>query len=202
MNWYIGAADVRFAMNRFVPRDARVHSCGLTYAALAAGAHRPLKTKGLELATGRAFRVLTVVDRWSRQSILLEADFSLNGQRAIDAFERLNAQHPLPVAITVDNGTEFTSKALDEWAYRHGIQLDFIRPGRPTENGMIESFNGRLRDGCLNVHEFMSIDDAREKLEAWRTDYNQHRPHGLLGQLTPSEYAKRSQQRTSQADRF
>jgi putative transposase len=149
-----------------------------------------------QLITGRAFRVLTVVDKWSRESILLEADFSLTGQRVIDAFERLGEEHPLPVAITVDNGTEFTSKALDEWVYRHGIQLDFIRPGRPTENGMIESFNGRLRDECLNVHEFTSIDDARKKLEAWRIDYNQHRPHSSLGHLTPSEYAIRGQKST------
>jgi putative transposase len=155
-----------------------------------------------QLITGRAFRVLTVVDKWSRESILLEADFSLSGQRVIDAFERLGASHELPRAITVDNGTEFTSKALDEWAYRHGIQLDFIRPGKPTENGMIESFNGRLRDECLNVHEFLSIDDAREKLEAWRIDYNHHRPHGALGHLTPSEYAKRGQEPLSEAARF
>jgi putative transposase len=154
-----------------------------------------------QLITGRAFRVLTVVDKWSRESILLEADFSLSGQRVIDAFERLGTAHSLPRAITVDNGTEFTSKALDEWAYRRGIQLDFIRPGKPTENGMIESFNGRLRDECLNVHEFLSIDDAREKLEAWRIDYNHHRPHGALGHLTPSEYAKRGQQPLSEAAR-
>ena len=155
-----------------------------------------------QLITARAFRVLTVVDKWSRESILLEADFALNGQRVIDAFERLGASHPLPWAITVDNGTEFTSKALDEWAYRHGIQLDFIRPGKPTENGMIESFNGRLRDECLNVHEFLSIGDAREKLEAWRIDYNDHRPHSALGHLTPSEFAMRGQKPLSEVARF
>ena len=120
-----------------------------------------------QLANGRPSRVLTVVGKWSRESILLEADSSLGGRRVIEAFERLGPSHPLPQAITVDNGTEFTSKAVDEWTYCHGIQLDFIRPGRPTENSMIESFNGRLRDECLNVHAFESPDDARQKLEAW-----------------------------------
>lgn len=145
-----------------------------------------------QLVNGRAFRILTVVDKYSRESILLEADFALNGQRVVEAFNKLG-DHPLPQAITVDNGTEFTSRALDEWAYHRGVQLDFIRPGKPTENGLIESFNGRLRDECLNVQTFMSIDDVREKLEAWRIDYNHHRPHGSLGHLTPSEFAARSQ---------
>jgi putative transposase len=129
---------------------------------------------------------------------LLEADFSLSGQRVAEAFDRLNG-HPLPRAITVDNGTEFTSKALDEWAYRHNVKLDFIRPGKPTENGLIEPFNGRLRDECLNVQTFTSIDDVREKLEAWRNDYNHHRPHGSLGHLTPSEFAERGQNITTEA---
>jgi putative transposase len=154
-----------------------------------------------QLVSGKPFRVLTVVDKWSRESILLEADFSLSGRRVIDAFERLGRGHALPRAITVDNGTEFTCKVVDEWTYNHAIQLDFIRPGRPTENGMIESFNGRLRDECLNVHAFESIDDARQKLEAWRIDYNQHRPHGSLGHPTPSEYAQQGREATSRAAR-
>ena len=98
----------------------------------------------------------------------------------------------MPVSITVDHGTEFTSRALDEWAHRRGITLDFIRPGKPTENGFIEAFNGKLRDECLNAHQFLSIDDARSKIEAWRVDYNLHRPHCSLGQLTPKECLKRS----------
>jgi putative transposase len=129
---------------------------------------------------------------------LARGEFSLSGQRVAEAFDRLN-DHPLPRAITVDNGTEFTSKALDEWAYRHNVQLDFIRPGKATENGLIESFNGRLRDECLNVQTFTSIDDVREKLEAWRNDYNHHRRHGSLGHLTPSEFAERGQKTTSEA---
>ncbi len=91
---------------------------------------------------------------------------------------------------TVDNGTEFTSKALDEWAYRRGVKLDYTRPGKPTDNGLIESFNGRLRDEFLNTHEFVTMQDVRERLKAWKDDYNTERPHGSLGHLTPSEFAK------------
>ena len=104
-----------------------------------------------------------------------------------------------PTLITVDHGTEFTSKALDEWAYRRGVALDFIRPGKPVENAFIESFNGRLRDECLNVYSFESIAHAQAVISAWRDDYNHHRPHGALGHLTPSEYAERRQQPTSEA---
>jgi len=103
------------------------------------------------------------------------------------------------VSITVDHGTEFTSRALEDWAYRRGIKLDFIRPGKPTEDGHIESFNRRLRDECLNVMQFLSIDDARARIEAWRIDYNAHRPHSALGNLTPSEFARKRQgNRTSE----
>jgi len=146
-----------------------------------------------QLVTGRAFRVLTVIDQWSRESVLMEADAALTGQSVVDALEALSAHRPLPKAITVDHGTEFTSKALDEWAYRRGVQLDFIRPGKPVENAFIESFNGRLRDECLNVYSFVSIAHAQELIEGWRCDYNDRRPHGALGHLTPSEYATQGQ---------
>jgi putative transposase len=96
---------------------------------------------------------------------------------------------------TVDNGTEFTSKVLDEWCYLRGVNLDFIRPGKPTENGFIESFNGRLRDECLNVIEFATLEEARSVLRSWQNDYNHHRPHGSLGDLTPSEFEVRGQVR-------
>ena len=105
-----------------------------------------------------------------------------------------------PLSITVDHGTEFTSKALEDWAYQHGVKLDFTHPGKPTDNSRIESFNGRLRDECLNVNQFTSLDDAREQIERWRVDYNAHRPHSSLGILTPSEYAAlRQDKRTSEA---
>ena len=98
-----------------------------------------------------------------------------------------------PRSITVDHGTEFMSRALEDWAYQRGVQLDFIRPGKPVENAFIESFNGRLRDECLNVHQFTSIDDAKAKIEAWRVDYNQRRPHSSLGHLTPNEFVAQRQ---------
>ena len=107
--------------------------------------------------------------------------------------------HELPYAITVDHGTEFTSKALDEWCYRRGVKLDFIRPGKPTENGFIESFNGRLRDECLNANEFVSLEHARATLTSWKEDYNHLRPHTSLGHLTPSEYANRGQKTDPEA---
>ena len=146
-----------------------------------------------QLADGRAFRTLTVIDNWSRESVLLEVDFRLSGDRVAEALSKVAERRRLPRSITVDHGTEFTSKALDEWAYQNGVLLDFTRPGKPTDNGLCESFNGRLRDECLNVTEFMSIEHAKSQIEAWRVDYNDHRPHGALGQLTPSEYATRGQ---------
>ena len=102
-----------------------------------------------------------------------------------------------PRSITVDHGTEFQSRALEDWAYGRGVQLDFIRPGKPIENAFIESFNGRLRDECLNVHQFVSIADAQAKIEAWRRDYNQCRPHGSLGHLTPTEFVAQRQVMTT-----
>jgi putative transposase len=144
------------------------------------------------LLDGRASRVLTVVDQWSRWSPILEMAPSMSGSSVAVALERAIARHGKPRSITVDPGTEFTSRALDEWAYRRGITLDFIRPGKPTENGLIEAFNGKLRDECLNANQFLSIEDARSEIEAWRVDCNEHRPHSSLGRLTPREYMKRS----------
>jgi putative transposase len=137
------------------------------------------------LFDGRAFRVLTVVDQWSRCSPILEVAQGVSGMTVAEALDRAIARHGAPRTITVDHGTEFTSRALDEWACRRGITLDFIRPGKPAENGFIEAFNRKLRDECLNAHQFLSIEDARSKVEAWRVDYNLHRPHSSLGQLTP-----------------
>jgi putative transposase len=141
-----------------------------------------------QLFDGRPFRMLTVIDQLSRESPLIEIDFSMSGHKVAAALDRCLAGGAMPTSLTVDHGTEFTSKALEEWAWQRGIKLDFTRPGKPMDNGHIESFNGRLRDECLNVNQFLSIDDAREKIEAWRIDYNQHRPHGSLGHLTPSEF--------------
>jgi putative transposase len=142
------------------------------------------------LADGRPFRILTVVDQWSRQSPVLEVAASMSGLTVGAALDRVLGGSPGPRSITVDHGTEFQSRALEDWAYRRGVQLDFIRPGKPVENAFIEAFNGRLRDECLNVHQLASMADAQSKIEAWRIDYNQRRPHGSLGHLTPNEFAE------------
>ena len=123
----------------------------------------------------------------------VETDHCLTGGSVVDAMNRIALERDLPYAITVDHGTEFTSKALDEWCYMRGVKLDFIRPGKPTENCFIESFSGRLRDECLNVNEFAALDEARGVLQAWRHDYNHHRPNCSLGRLTPTEFAVKGQ---------
>jgi len=143
-----------------------------------------------QLDNGRRFRVLTIVDNYSRECPLLEVDHSLTAHRVVVCLDRLKTERGLPRAITVDNGSEFFSRAMDSWAYRNQVKLDFIRPGRPVENAFIESFNGRLRDECLNTQVFLSLEDARAKLEAWRRDYNTRRPHSSIGNLSPSEFVK------------
>lgn len=141
------------------------------------------------LADGRWIRVLTVVDQYTRECLALFADVALSGEKVAAALDQVVALRGSPKSITVDNGTEFASKAMDHWTYIHGVHLDFIRPGKPVENGYIESFNGRLRDECLNVEVFFSLADARRKLEFWRHDYNHHRPHSALADRTPAEFA-------------
>ncbi len=113
---------------------------------------------------------------------------SLTGQKVAKALSQVIAERGAPAAITVDNGTEFASTAMDVWSYQYRVQLGFIRPGRPVENGYIESFNGRLRDECLNVHVLLTLADVREKLERWRQDYNQVRPHSALGDYPPQQF--------------
>lgn len=146
------------------------------------------------LVDGRRFRALTVVDQYTRECVALHADFSLTGRKVRAVLDVLRGLRGLPKLITVDNGSEFASAEMDRWAYETGVRLDFIRPGKPVENAFIESFNGRLRDECLNGELFFSIDDARRKLQLWKVDYNEHRPHGSLGHLTPTEFATRSQE--------
>jgi putative transposase len=146
------------------------------------------------LADGRPFRILTVVDNWSRHSPVLEAGLRMTGETVSQVLDRVLSTRVVPRSITVDHGTEFQSRALEDWAYRRGIQLDFIRPGKPVENAFIESFNGRLRDECLNVHQFASLAEAQAIIEAWRVDYNLHRPHSSLGHLTPNEFVAQRQE--------
>jgi putative transposase len=141
------------------------------------------------LMDGRKFRALTVVDVHTRECLAVHADSSLSGRKVAAILDIVAAVRGYPQEITVDNGTEFFSKAMDAWAYNRRVKLDLIRPGRPMDNGYIESFNGRLRDECLNAELFSDLLDAREKLDAWRRDYNENRPHSSIGNLTPVEFA-------------
>jgi putative transposase len=142
------------------------------------------------LSSGRRFRTLNIVDDFTREAVAIEVDTSLGGLRVARVLEELKIERGLPGQIRSDNGPEFTSRALDQWAYEHGIRWHYIQPGRPMENGYVESFNGRLRDECLNENWFGDLAEARETIEAWRQDYNQSRPHSALGYRTPEEFAK------------
>ncbi len=141
-----------------------------------------------QLFNGQKIRALTVVDNFSRESLAITVDYALKAADVVATMAKLKALRGIPKRIQVDNGSEFISHALDHWAYEHGVTLDFSRPGKPTDNPFIESFNGSFRDECLNVHWFLSLKDAQEKIEVWRRDYNEYRPHSSLGDLTPCEY--------------
>ena len=152
------------------------------------------------LFDGRRFQALTVVDNYSRHCLAIRVGQSLRGGDVVAAMNRIKARHgTTPDRIQVDNGSEFISKALDRWAYDHEVTLDFSRPGKPTDNPYIESFNGSLRDECLNVHWFLSLDDARAKIETWRRDYNAYRPHQSLDGLSPEMYLDEYHQNTTES---
>lgn len=142
------------------------------------------------LTDGRRFRTLNVLDTATRECLAIEVDTSLPGQRVVRLLDHLAAWHGTPKRITVDNGPEFTGQALDQWAYAHGVELDFIAPGKPMQNGYLESFNGKMRDECLNLHWFRSLPEARWIIGAWKEEYNTERPHSALGDRTPQEYAR------------
>jgi len=150
------------------------------------------------LSNGRRIRTLNIVDDFSRECPAIEVDTSLTGARVVRVLERLSQTRKLPSAIVVDNGPELISKALDEWAYRNGVRLHFIEPGKPVQNAFVESFNGKFRDECLNEHWFINLADARRTIEEWRIDYNTCRPHSSLGYLTPIEYANKGNYRTAE----
>jgi putative transposase len=138
------------------------------------------------LFDGRRFRALTLVDNFSRECLEIEVGASLKGDDVVRVMERMKlARGSRPKRIKVDNGSEFISKALDKWAYENGVILDFSRPGKPTDKAFIESFNGSFRDECLNVNWFLSLEDAKEKITAFKEEYNHFRPHSALGNLTP-----------------
>jgi putative transposase len=145
------------------------------------------------LMNGRRIKVLTIVDLWDRSSPALETDISISGQRVVRTLETLRLQGRMPRCIRVDNGPEFTSKSLDAWAHEHNVRIEFTRPGKPTDNGHIESFNGKVRDECLNQNIFLSLAAARDSLERWRQDYNRERPHSALNWMSPEEYRKQHQ---------
>jgi putative transposase len=140
-------------------------------------------------ADGRWFRILTVVDQYTRECLCLYTDRSQTGEKVVEQMKRLVTTRGIPESITTDNGGEFAGQATDVWAHQMGVKLDFIRPGRPVQNGYIESFNGRLRDEYLNTEVFLNLADARKKLERWRCDYNESRPHSALADRTPEEFA-------------
>ena len=141
------------------------------------------------LIGGRRLRCLTIVDDCTRECLAIEVDTSITGLRVQGVLERLADSRGLPASITVDNGPEFDGQVMDKWAYRRGVHLSFIRPGKPNENAYIESFNGKFRDECLNEHWFLSLAHARSIIEAWRLEYNTERPHSSLGNRTPEEFA-------------
>lgn len=142
------------------------------------------------LADGRTFRALAIVDHYTRECLVIEVDLSLPGARVIRVLERLAEERGLPEAIRVDNGPEFVCEAVRRWCQRRELRLDYIQPGRPMQNGHVESFNGKFRDECLNTHWFTSLRPARNIIEYWRRDYNGVRPHSALGYATPSEFAR------------
>ena len=142
-----------------------------------------------ELFNRQRIKLLTLVDNLTRESLAIEVDERIGGHGVIEELMRVAAERGLPEKIRLDNGPEFTSKQLDQWAYLNGVEQDFIRPGKPTDNAFIKSFSGRFRQECLNENWFLSLDDAKDKVERWRQHYNGERPHGAPRNLTPMEYA-------------
>ena len=142
------------------------------------------------LSSGRRFRTLNIVDDYTRECLAIEVDTSLGGTRVVRVLKELQRGRGLPRQIRSDNGPEFVSRVVDQWAYEQGLHWHTIQPGRPMENGYVESFNGRFRDECLNENWFSDLADAREKIAHWKQDYNQERPHSALGYRTPDEFAK------------
>lgn len=139
---------------------------------------------------GRRFRCLNIIDLYTRECLKIVVDTSINGVRVTQTLDILREFHGLPETIVTDNGSEFNSKAMSIWCQANHVNIAFIRPGKPMENGFIESFNGKFRDECLSEQWFLSLKDAREKIEAWREEYNLRRPHSSLGMRTPKEFSE------------
>lgn len=143
------------------------------------------------LVGGRRFRVLNVLDMLSREGLASEVDFSLPAQRVVEVFDQLALGRGYPERIVLDNGPEFQSQALNAWAYSHGVKLDFIAPGKPIQNAVMESFNGKMREECLNANWWRTVAEARDAIETFRQDHNRVRPHSALNYLTPLEFTAR-----------
>lgn len=143
------------------------------------------------LADGSRMRALTVLDTRTRECVGIVVRQSLRGRDVATVLSAIGAIRGLPQTITVNHGSEFTSRAMDYWAYQHGVQLDFIRSGEPSDKGFIESFNAHFRQECLSQHWFVDLEEAQGTVEAWRLDYNNRRPHSALGNQSPAEYQKR-----------
>ena len=141
------------------------------------------------LFDGRRIRALTILDTFTRESLAIEVGRSLKGEDVAVVLSRIVFHRSVPTKIRCDNGPEFTSKALDKWTYENGVELEYSRPGKPTDNAFIESFNGRFREECLSTNWFLTLEDAKAKIEAWRTEYNKSRPHMSLNYMTPQEYS-------------
>jgi putative transposase len=144
-----------------------------------------------QLASGARLRALTVVDVFSREALAIEVGQRLRAEDVVSVLNRLVARRQAPRFLFADNGSEFSGRLLDMWAYHYKVQIDFSRPGKPTDNSFIETFNGSFRDECLNLHWFESLEEAKCEIEAWRQDYNESRPHMALKDLTPAEYARK-----------
>jgi putative transposase len=143
-----------------------------------------------QLFDGRRFRSLTLIDSYTRECLAIHVDKTIRGADVVATLEQVKQARGVPDSIRVDNGPEFISKDLDLWAYQEGVKLQFSRPGKPTDNAMIESFNGSYRNECLQTHWFLSLTDARMKIKNWRVEYNEYRPHSSLRNKTPSEFFK------------
>ena len=142
-----------------------------------------------QLFTGVKIRLLTIIDNYTKQSLSIGVGYSYKAVDVVNTLEKAVSSYGTPKVIKVDNGPEFISKELDMWAYSKGVELDYSRPGKPTDNAFIESFNGKFRNECLNQHWFLNLNDAMCKVEEWREDYNHNRPHSSIGYKTPNEFA-------------
>jgi putative transposase len=144
------------------------------------------------LSEGRKFRVLNVVDECSREDLASEVDFSLPGTRVREVLDSIAVERGYPDVLVVDNGPEFRGREVDAWACQHGVKIHFIDPGKPMQNGFVESFNDKMRAECLNVNWFIDLDDAKKRIAAWRHEYNNIRPHSSIGRIPPAEFARRA----------